>query len=75
MRAIRLGFGRRPALDHTCAPSPIRRSDARNSPWIRPKTCAGPSHSMLPTIDMSEPMQEAAPDFVIALHAAAPPLS
>jgi hypothetical protein len=27
----------------------------------RPKTCAGPLHSMLPTIDMSELMQEAVP--------------
>src|SRR5437660_11317032 len=49
----------------TCAPSPIRRSEARNSPWIRPKTCAGPSHSMLPTIDMPEPMQEPVPAFVV----------
>ena len=32
---------------------------------IRPKTCAGPLHSMLPTIDMSEPMQEAIPAFVV----------
>ena len=31
----------------------------------RPKTCAGPLHSMLPTIDMSEPMQEATPAFVV----------
>lgn len=30
-----------------------------------PKTCAGPLHSMLPTIDMSEPMQEAIPAFVV----------
>jgi hypothetical protein len=50
-------------LPSTCAPLPIRRSEARNSPSIRPKTCAGPSHSMLPTIDMPEPMQEAVPDF------------
>jgi len=35
------------------------------SPSIRPKTCAGPLHSMLPTIDMSEPMQEAVPAFVV----------
>src|SRR5262249_24479738 len=27
--------------------------------------CAGPLHSMLPTIDMSEPMQEAIPAFVV----------
>src|SRR5215467_9942173 len=47
-----------------CAPSLIRRSEARNSPSIRPKTCAGPLHSILPTIDMSEPMQEAVPAFV-----------
>src|SRR5262249_32902366 len=33
-------------------------------PSIRPKTCAGPLHSTLPTIDMSEPMQEAVPAFV-----------
>src|SRR5262249_14775590 len=38
---------------------------ARTSPSIRPKTCAGPLHSMLPTIDMSEPMQEAVPAFVV----------
>jgi len=37
---------------------------ARKSPSIRPKTCAGPLHSILPTIDMSEPMQEAVPAFV-----------
>src|SRR6266436_10139705 len=52
-------------LPSTCAPSLIRRSEARNSPWIRPKTCAGPLHSMLPTIDMPEPMQEPVPAFVV----------
>src|SRR5262245_30782491 len=52
-------------LPSTCAPSLIRRSEARNSPSIRPKTCAGPLHSILPTIDMSEPMQEAVPAFVV----------
>ena len=31
------------ALDR--APSPIRRSEACNSPLIRPKTCGGPLHS------------------------------
>jgi hypothetical protein len=51
------------ALD--CAPSPIRRSEACNSPLIRPKTCAGPLHSMLPTIDIAEPMQEPVPAFVV----------
>src|SRR5438552_16336735 len=39
-------------LPSISAPSPIRRSEARNSPLIRPKTCAGPLHSMLPTIDI-----------------------
>src|SRR5262249_15316961 len=29
------------------------------------KTCAGPLQSILPTIDMSEPMQEAVPAFVV----------
>src|SRR5215831_3229363 len=48
-----------------CAPSPIKRSEARNSPLIRPKTCAGPLHSMLPTIDISEPMQERVAAFAI----------
>jgi hypothetical protein len=40
-----------------------RRSQGERSPLhcIRPKTCAGPLHSILPTIDMSEPMQEAVP--------------
>src|SRR5206468_10508650 len=52
-------------LPSTCPPSPIRRSEARNSPSIRPKTCAGPLHSMLPTIDMPEPMQEPIPAFVV----------
>src|SRR5262249_43570294 len=52
-------------LPSTCAPSLIWRSEARTSPSIRPKTCAGPLHSMLPTIDMSEPMQEAVPAFVV----------
>src|SRR5215831_9882590 len=47
------------------APSLIWRSEARTSPSIRPKICAGPLHSMLPTIDMSEPMQEAVPAFVV----------
>src|SRR5438552_15591813 len=51
-------------LPSISAPSPIRRSEARNSPLIRPKTCAGPLHSMLPTIDIPEPMQEAVPAFV-----------
>src|SRR5262245_54726376 len=45
-------------LPSICAPSPIRRSEARTSPLIRPKTCAGPLHSMLPTIDRPEPIQE-----------------
>src|SRR5262245_8523186 len=54
-------------LPSTCAPSLIRRSEARNSPSIRPKICAVPLHSTLPTIDISEPMQEAAPGFVVAL--------
>ena len=52
-------------LPSTCAPSLIWRSEARTSPSIRPKTSAGPLHSMLPTIDMSEPMQEAIPAFVV----------
>src|ERR1700730_13251544 len=52
-------------LPSTCAPSLIWRSEARTSPLIWPKTCAGPLHSMLPTIDMSEPMQEAVPAFVV----------
>src|SRR5260370_6020595 len=52
-------------LPSTCAPSLIRRSEARNSPSTRSKTCAGPLHSILPTIDMSEPMQEAVPAFVV----------
>ena len=52
-------------LPSTCAPSLIWRSEARTSPSIRPKTCAGPLHSMLPTIDMSEPMQEAISAFVV----------
>src|SRR5215467_10085209 len=52
-------------LPSTCAPSLIRRSEARNSPSIRPKICAGPLHSILPTIDMSEPMQEAVPALVV----------
>src|SRR5262249_45520289 len=52
-------------LPSTCAPSLIWRSEARTSPSIRPKTCAGPLHSMLPTIDMSEPMQEAVPALVV----------
>src|SRR5262249_8448807 len=41
-------------LPSICAPSQITRSEARNSPLIRPNTCAGPLHSILPTIDMSE---------------------
>src|SRR5439155_20724085 len=45
-------------LPSISAPSPIRRSEARNSPLIRQKTCAGPLHSMLPTIDIPEPIQE-----------------
>src|SRR6516225_7696743 len=52
-------------LPSICAPSPIRRSEARNSPLIRPKTCAGPLHSMLPTIDIPEPMQERVAAFVV----------
>src|SRR3989454_4615616 len=52
-------------LPSICAPSPIRRSEARTSPLIRPKPCAGPLHSMLPTIDMPEPMQEPVPAFVV----------
>src|SRR6516165_8423347 len=44
---------------------PIRRSEARNSPLIRPKTCAGPLHSMLPMIDIPEPMQERVAAFVV----------
>src|SRR5438445_11451570 len=52
-------------LPSMCAPSLIKRSEARNSPSIRPKTCAGPLQSILPTIDMSEPMQEAGPAFVV----------
>jgi len=44
---------------------------ACNAPSIRPKTCAGPSRSMLPTIDMLEPMQEVVPAFVIGGLAAA----
>src|SRR2546430_17113131 len=52
-------------LPSICAPSPIRRSEARTSPLIRPKTCAGPLHSMLPTIDIPEPMQERVAAFVI----------
>src|SRR6266446_977215 len=52
-------------LPSICAPSPIRRSEARNSPLIWPKTCAVPLHSMLPTIDIPEPMQEPVPAFVV----------
>src|SRR6516165_4142435 len=52
-------------LPSTCAPSPIRRSEARNSPLMRPKTCAGPLHSMLPTIDIPEPMQERVAAFAV----------
>ena len=37
-----------------------------------PKTCAGPPHSMLPTIDMPEPMQEPIPAFVVGSVLAAP---
>src|SRR2546429_1522531 len=48
-----------------CAPSQIRRSEARNSPLIRRKTCAGALHSMLPTIDIPEPMQERVAAFVV----------
>src|SRR6516225_2105717 len=55
-------------LPSTCAPSPIRRSEARNSPLIRPKICAGPLHSMLPTIDIPEPMQEPVPAFVVGFR-------
>src|SRR6516164_756961 len=52
-------------LPSTCAPSPMRSSEARSSPLMRPKTCAGPLHSMLPTIDIPEPMQELGPAFVV----------
>src|SRR5258708_15304726 len=52
-------------LPSICAPSPIRRSEARTSPLIRPKICAGPLHSMLPTIDIPEPMQERVAAFVV----------
>src|SRR5215510_4348635 len=52
-------------LPSIVAPSPTRRSEARNSPSIRPKTCAGPLHSIFPTIDMPEPMRESGPDFVV----------
>src|SRR5262249_40994998 len=52
-------------LPSICAPSPIRSSEARNSPLIRPKTCAGPLHSMSPTIDIPEPMQERVAAFVV----------
>src|SRR5215211_2372098 len=48
----------------TSAPSPIRTFGARNSPSIRPKICAIPLHSTLPTIDMSGPMQETVPAVV-----------
>src|SRR5262249_14664528 len=48
-----------------CAPSPISSSEARNSPLTRPKTCEGPLHSMLPTIDIPEPMQERVAAFVV----------
>jgi hypothetical protein len=58
-------------LPSICAPSPMRRSEARNSPSIRPKTCAGPLAIDLPTIDMSEPMQEAVPAFVVGSSLAA----
>src|SRR5947209_3686165 len=52
-------------LPSICAPSPIRRSEARTSPLIWPKTCAEPLHSMLPTIDIPEPMQERVATFVV----------
>src|SRR5436190_16668368 len=52
-------------LPSTCAPLPIKSCEARNSPSIRPKICAGPVHSILPTIDMPEPMQESVPAFGI----------
>src|SRR5262249_27430956 len=52
-------------LPSTWAPSPMRRSEARSSPLMRPKTCAGPLHSMLPTIAIPEPMQELGPVFVV----------
>src|SRR5215216_3730747 len=59
----------------TSAPSPIRTFGARNSPSIRPKICAAPLHSTLPTIDMSGPMQETVPAVVadsgLALSSAA----
>src|SRR3989440_7870472 len=52
-------------LPSISALSPIRRSEARTSPLIRPKTCAGPLHSMLPTIDIPEPMQERVAAFAV----------
>src|SRR6516162_608978 len=52
-------------LPSICAPSPIRSSEARTSPLIWPKICAGPLHSMLPTIDIPEPMQERVAAFVV----------
>src|SRR5215216_4221326 len=48
----------------TSAPSPIRTFGARNSPSTRPKICAVPLHSTLPTIDMSGPMQDTVPAVV-----------
>src|SRR2546430_17623570 len=51
-------------LPSMCAPSLIKRSEARNSPSIRPKTCAGPLHSILQERDMGEPMKEAGPPYV-----------
>src|SRR5258708_6515478 len=50
-------------LPSICAPLPIKSCEARNSPSIRPKICAGPVHSILPTIEMPEPMQEPVPAY------------
>src|SRR5258708_10606145 len=52
-------------LPSICAPSPMRRPERRTSPLSRPKTCAGPLHSMLPTIDIPEPMQERVAAFAV----------
>jgi len=49
--------------DCSIAPDMLRLAE-HNSPLILPKTCAGPLHSMSPTIDMPEPMQERVPAFV-----------
>src|SRR5260221_1835706 len=52
-------------LSSIFAASPIRSSEARTSLLIRTKICAGPLHSMLPTIDIPEPMQECVAAFVV----------